>query len=147
MTYTKDQLSQISDALTAGKPVPAFAEPVKRRNEESWAQKKLITWWDLVAPKWGLEPGDLFAIPNQIAGSVRNASRMKDEGLRAGTFDLFLMVGRMSSHGLFIEMKAPYGKLSPSQKLFLPRAQKRGYMTAVCYTLRDAQAVITEYLK
>lgn len=147
MPYSATELRQIGSALDAEAPIPAFAEKPKRRNEESWAQKQLIRWWDSVCPTYDLAPGDLFAIPNQIASSVRNASRMKDEGLRAGTFDLFLMVPRMESHGLFVEMKAPNGTLSKSQKEFLPRAQKRGYMTAVCYTLRDAQAVITEYLK
>lgn len=57
-----------------------------------------------------------FAIPNQANRHIRNAVKMKAEGVRSGVADLCFMFpnGRVA----WLEMKKPGGSLSANQKSF-----------------------------
>jgi len=147
VTYTADQLRQINDALAAGKPVPAFAEPPARSNEESRNQIALVDWWRSVCVVYGLPEISLMAFPLQGARTARNGARMKREGCRKGTPDMLLAVPRGKEHGLWIENKSKGGYASKEQKEALNFLFTQGYATAIAYDLKQAQAVITEYLK
>lgn len=132
----------------AGESVPVPPAPRARpRNEESQIQKSLIKWWDVVCREYGLTPSHLFAIPNGGKRDVITASRLKAEGARAGVADLFLMVPVGKASGLFIELKAPGGRPSKEQKAFLELAFEQGYATALCDSLKAAEAAIKLYLK
>lgn len=115
--------------------------------KESQIQQALIKWWALSWRKYGV--GDervLMAFPLQGLRTARNGARMKAEGMRAGTPDLFLAVPRGKYHGFFIELKRPKGKLSESQAemgLFL---LKSGYCVSTAYGFDDAINKIDSYL-
>ena len=77
---------------------------------------------------------------------------MKAEGQLAGVPDLDLACPRWwpdgsVSHALFIEMKAPGGRLSAEQKQIIALLEERDYKVAVCYSAEEAKKVIAEYLE
>lgn len=136
---------------------------------ESTEQQRLVAWADsmpLMMPferlnSTGDSPrcthiGDwLFAIPNggsrrKLTGRVSlEALRMRREGVRAGVPDLMLAIPSGSWHGLFIEMKRrekSASRVSPDQKTWLERLQRRGYRAEICYGADEAIALIREYL-
>lgn len=114
---------------------------------ESQEQKALIVWWSFAHQQFGVPETVLMACPSQAARSLRGGARMKAEGYRAGTPDLFLAIPRGERHGLFIEMKrCDGGTLSESQKLMLCDLGSQGYLTAVCHGAAAAKQTIAEYL-
>jgi hypothetical protein len=115
---------------------------------ESAEQQAVVRWWAMISGTYGLSEKVLMACPAQAARSPRGGARMKAEGYRAGTPDLFLATARNGCHGLFIEMKKrDGGKLSDSQKEMSFELGEQGYRTAVAYGAEAARAIITEYLK
>ncbi|MFI3270839.1 MAG: VRR-NUC domain-containing protein, partial [Pseudomonadota bacterium] len=74
------------------------------------------------------------------------ASKLKAEGVKAGIPDLFLPVPRGELHGLYIEMKAQGGKVSPAQKAMMKALKGQGYGCIVAYTWNQAFETIKEYL-
>lgn len=121
-------------------------------------QTQLFAWWKTACVSFDVPEFLLWHTPNGTmhSGSKENRARvgamMKRAGCRSGVPDVFLAVPKfriLSSHdcGLFIELKAAAGKLSPEQERCLRSLSAYGYQTAVCRTLEDAQRVITEYLK
>lgn len=88
----------------------------------------------------------LFHIPNGGKRDAREAARFKRMGVKAGVPDLFLPVPRNIYHGLWVEMKAPQGKLTPNQKRMLEQLASQGYKAAVCYGWEEATQVIKSYL-
>ena len=106
-------------------------------------QVLLIRWWKLQHPKLAK---CLFAIPNGGHRNIVTAMKLKDEGVVSGVSDLFLMMPRGDWHGLFIEMKAKKGRVSPEQKEFLDVASGMGYLAVVCFGFDDAKKVIETYL-
>ena len=114
---------------------------------ESHEQQTLMSWWTLACPK-GYDPRLLMACPAQAARSPRNGARMKAEGYRAGTPDLFLAIPRGTRGGLFVEMKRrDGGTLSESQREMLFNLSQQGYATGVACGWEAAKNMITEYLQ
>lgn len=105
-------------------------------------QVVLIRWFRLCYPKLVI-----FSIPNAAKRSVGLANYMKAEGLLTGVSDIFVMKPNKHFSGLFIEMKAKGGKVSPQQKYFIEQAIANGYAAYVCFGFEDAQSVIVQYLK
>ncbi len=89
----------------------------------------------------------IFHIPNGGKRNAREASRFKRMGVKAGVPDLFLPVPRGGCHGLFIELKAPRGRLSDYQCGWLESLKASGYAVSVCYGCNEAQRDILEYLE
>ena len=114
---------------------------------ESDLQIACVRWFDLQYPK---HKHLLFAIPNGGRRSAREGARLKQEGVRAGVWDLFLAQPRFKTSvqraGLFIEMKAGKGKLTEAQKAFRDSLNDV-YAFEVCYTLEEFMQAITDYLK
>lgn len=112
---------------------------------EEEEQKALIEWahlHELKYPdlKW------LFAIPN---GGLRHpviAKKLKAEGVKRGVPDLCLPVPRAPYSGLFLELKASGGRLSPAQILWLTALNLLGYYATVCEGWDAARKVIEQYL-
>jgi hypothetical protein len=114
---------------------------------ESQIQQSIIEWWHYVSLARCLPGPCLMAFPLQGLRTKRNGSRLKAEGMRAGTPDLFLALARGKYHGLWIELKRPGGKLRPSQKAMLDMLDlKCGYAAFACYGQQEAQALIVKYL-
>jgi hypothetical protein len=157
--YSRQQLRALAtQGLGASLPEP----PKKRKNEEFVLQCALVRWWADYCKTVGIPEFLLWHTPNSAVygGSKENREKMgamlKRMGQRSGVPDLFLSVAKKKTdssawwlgwHGLFIEMKAPDGVLSPAQKIMLPELEKQGYHTAVCWTMEDAQRVIQDYLR
>jgi hypothetical protein len=119
----------------------------KRSNQESIDQQALIKWWADVCTSYGLPERALKAFPLQGARTPQNGARMKAEGMRAGTCDLFLAAARGQFHGLWIEMKTAKGVVSPEQLEELKHLNEQDYSTAVCRSTEDAIAEIRIYLR
>ena len=112
---------------------------IKSEHQE---QVSVIQWMRMQYPKI-----TIFAIPNAAKRSPQLASYMKAEGMLAGTSDLFIMKPMGKYHGLFIEMKSAGGKVSPSQKEFIEKANFEGYLAKVCFSFEEAKEVIKNYLQ
>lgn len=79
--------------------------------------------------------------------NAREAARFKRMGVKAGVPDLFLPVSRGGCHGLFIELKAPHGRLSDHQRGWLESLKASGYAVSVCYGCDEARRDILRYLE
>lgn len=112
------------------------------KKQESDLQKTCVSWFRLAHRE-----EVLFAIPNGGSRDIREAARLKAEGVLAGIHDLFLMKGNTRYHGLWIEMKFGKGKESENQKIFREKALKAGYQVAVCYSLTEFMNAVNDYMK
>ena len=113
------------------------------KDVEHQHQAALVEWFRLQYPK--LRPY-LFAIPNGGARHIAVASKLKSEGVLAGVADLMLAVPKNGFHGMFIEMKAPKGKLSEHQKQWMGEICLMGYRSIVCFGVDGAKQEIKNYL-
>jgi VRR-NUC domain len=110
--------------------------------KESTLQQSCVTWFRYSFPKYSLL---LFAIPNGGARTLRTGAILKREGVIPGIPDLFLAVPKLHYGGLWIEMKAGKGKLSPLQKDMIKRLEIN-YKVAVCYSVDEFMNVVNDYL-
>lgn len=81
------------------------------------------------------------AIPNGEKRHIRVASRLKAEGVRRGTPDIFICLpdGKVA----WLEMKAAKGSLSPEQKVFRDKVKALGHYWHVASTVTDALEFLT----
>jgi hypothetical protein len=86
---------------------------------------------------------EVRAIPNGEKRHIRVASRLKAEGVRRGTPDIFVCLpqGRIG----WLEMKAPKGVLSPEQKHFRDKVLALGHFWALARTVDQALEHLTEW--
>lgn len=89
----------------------------------------------------------MFHIPNGGKRDAREAARFKTMGVKAGVPDIFLPAARGIYHGLFVEMKAPGGRVSTFQKSTLQALAKQGYKAVICFGWEEAAKTIVEYLE
>lgn len=89
----------------------------------------------------------LFAVPNGLRTSPRQAVKAKQEGLKRGVPDLCLPVARGGWHGLFIELKHGRNRPSDAQVEWLDALTKQGYLAVACWEFEEATETIAEYLK
>ena len=111
------------------------------KHQESIIQEQVVVWLQRQYPRvlfTGGFAGEKMKIPS--------ACRRKRMGYRPGSPDLIIFEAHPIYHGLMVEMKAPGGKLSDSQKVFGEHASTNGYCYVVCYNLDEAQQKITKYL-
>lgn len=83
------------------------------------------------------------AIPNGEKRHIRVASRLKDEGVRRGTPDIFICLpgGRIA----WLEMKAKAGTLSLDQKAFRDKVLALGHFHGVARSIDEALAHLTAW--
>jgi len=86
------------------------------------------------------------AIPNGGHRDIRVARKLKDEGVKAGTFDILLPVARIGYHGLWIEMKVGKNTLTKEQRQFMVDMETQGYRCSVCYSWEAAADELLLYL-
>ena len=112
---------------------------------ERTEQIRLFMWarsWEDEIPELEM----LFHPPNGGWRHKATARRIKAMGAKAGVPDVWLPVPRAGYHGLVIEMKWGRNKPTPMQRWWIRELQERGYRVDVCYSCREAKAVILEYL-
>lgn len=82
------------------------------------------------------EPGVFYwSTPNEGRRGYVAAAALKASGLTAGVPDLLILKAG-SLHAL--ELKAPGGRLTPSQRLVMERMEQCGAQTAVAHSLDEA---------
>jgi len=59
-------------------------------------------------------------------------------GIKKGVPDYHLAMARAGSHGLYLEIKKPKGKLSKDQLEFIPKLRAQGYKVEICYSWVEA---------
>jgi hypothetical protein len=106
-------------------------------------QKSCVYWFRLIWPKYAKL---LFAVPNGGSRNIREAARLKSQGVVSGVSDLILLVPKGNFHGLCIEMKSEKGKLSENQKEWLEMVKMQGYETSVCNSFESFCKTINEYM-
>lgn len=84
----------------------------------------------------------IFSVPNQGVRTVRNASRLKAEGMRAGLPDVIGAVPIGQYCGFVIEVKTKIGKVSARQADMLNHFKKAGFATFIARSV-DAMTLIT----
>ena len=84
-----------------------------------------------------------FAIPNQANRHIRNAVKMKAEGVRSGVADMCFMFpqGRVA----WLEMKKPGGSLSATQKQFREVCHALGHQWGTAKSVEEALDLLTEW--
>lgn len=116
------------------------------RHEEDDHQKALFEWAQL-ATVGGIRVGDyLYASANGGKRNIKEAARMKAQGVKAGVSDLHLPIARGGFIGLWIELKAPKGKASQLQIDWVNKMAEQGHMALFCYGWTAAKQTITDYL-
>ena len=106
----------------------------------------IFSYRDIFAIRWPLVQL-LFHIPNGGSGPLKGmAGKMKAQGVKPGVSDLFLPVARQSFHGLWIELKAPRGRLSDYQRLWLDNMRDQRYKATVAVGCEMAWLEIGNYL-
>lgn len=115
---------------------------MKRR--ESQEQTALFEWASLMR---GRLPGIelMYHCPNGGSRNPAEAARLKAQGVKPGVPDIFLPVPRGCFHGLYIELKAPGGRLSQAQADYIAALRANGYAAGVCVGWRKAAEVIEKY--
>lgn len=114
----------------------------KRNYQEDSDQAMFVKWARLQYPSV-----TLFHIPNGGKRNVREAARLKEQGVLAGVADIFVMRATKLYHGLFIEMKSDKGTQTNSQKQFQHYAIGEGYSYKVAKGFDQAKVFFEEYLK
>jgi hypothetical protein len=113
---------------------------------ESNNQQALFQWAAYSNIKYP-ELSLMYHIPNGGKRNVREAARLKKEGVKSGIPDICLPVARGIYHGLYIELKAGKGKASDNQKDWIDRLTNQGYKAEVCIGWEQAKDAILEYLE
>ena len=107
-------------------------------------QKQCIDWFRMIYPQYARL---LLAIPNGARRTLWEQRIAKEEGIQAGTPDLFLAIPRKKSHGLWIEMKnGKAGRVSDKQDDMIKRLWEQGYECRIARSMEDFMQIINEYL-
>ena len=102
---------------------------------------------DLVARVRNFYPDVLFfAVPNGGKRGMREAVRLKAEGVLAGVPDLVFAEPRGTHHGLYLEMKRVGGRVSAPQARIIASLLIRGYAAEVAEGVDEALKIVERYL-
>lgn len=80
------------------------------------------------------------------AGMIRTL-KMRREGARKGTLDIFIGCPRGGYCGLWIELKKQGGRASDEQREMISLEREAGYAAEVCVGLLQACETITKYMR
>lgn len=116
-------------------------------SENEGAEQELLFSWAALNSGAHPELSKMHHIPNGGNRNSTEAAKLKRQGVLKGVPDIFLPCARGAYHGLYIELKAKGGKVSPEQEEFLHGVLGEGYMAAVCYGATSAIELIRKYLR
>ena len=85
----------------------------------------------------------IFAVPNGGKRGIKEAGRLKDEGVKAGIHDLIILT---HNKVILLEMKKINGKLSAIQEVFHKNVEYLGHISIVGYGASDASEKILKEL-
>ena len=101
----------------------------------------LVTWlraMETAHPVLGLA----YHTPNGGYRDARQAAKFKAMGVRAGIWDIFVPI---PAPGLWVEMKAPKGRLTPAQAKWRELLKPAGYRFEVAYSWTEAARYIADH--
>ena len=98
--------------------------------KESILQTACVKWFRLQYPDL-----IIYAVPNGGSRNVREAQRLKAEGVLAGVADLVVLLPQGKS--LYIEMKVKGNRQTDNQKAFQGKAITLGHPYTVCYSFEE----------
>ncbi len=101
-------------------------------------QVRLVNWF-----RDNFKDHLIFAVPNGGYRGIKEAGRLKAEGVLSGVSDCIILCPNGKT--LFLEMKKTTGKLSPNQKDFFAKLDALGFDYIVGYGATDASKKILEY--
>lgn len=110
------------------------------KHQESTLQTSCVKWFRLQYPNLVI-----YAVPNGGSRNVREAQRLKAEGVLAGVADLVVLLPKGKS--LYIEMKVKGNRQTQNQKEFQKIAETLGHTYAVCYFFEEFQQVIENQIQ
>lgn len=108
--------------------------------KESVLQTACVKWFRLQYPDLVI-----YAVPNGGSRNIREAQRLKAEGVLAGVADLVVLLPQGKS--LYIEMKVKGNRQTQNQKDFQKIAETLGHTYAVCYTFEEFQKVVENQIQ
>lgn len=109
------------------------------KHQESSLQTQCVKWFRYQYPHLVI-----YAVPNGGSRNVREAQRLKSEGVLAGVADLTILLPQGKS--LYIEMKVKGNRQTPNQKEFQQKAEALGHKYYVCYSFEDFEKVVKQEL-
>ena len=109
------------------------------KHQESTLQTSCVKWFRYQYPHL-----IIYAVPNGGSRNVREAQRLKAEGVLAGVADLVVLLPQGKS--LYIEMKVKGNRQTENQKDFQQKAEVLGYKYYVCYSFDEFKAIIEKEL-
>lgn len=109
------------------------------KQQESILQSACVRWFRLQYPNLVI-----YAVPNGGSRNVREAQRLKAEGVLAGVADLVVLLPQGKS--LYIEMKVKGNRQTDNQKAFQQKTEALGYKYYVCYSFDEFKAIIEKEL-
>lgn len=109
------------------------------KHQESTLQTQCVKWFRYQYPHLVI-----YAVPNGGSRNVREAQRLKSEGVLAGVADLTILLPQGKS--LYIEMKVKGNRQTPNQKEFQQKAEALGHKYYVCYSFEDFEKVVKQEL-
>ena len=109
------------------------------KHQESSLQTQCVKWFRYQYPHLVI-----YAVPNGGSRNVREAQRLKSEGVLAGVADLTILLPQGKS--LYIEMKVKGNRQTPNQKEFQQKAEALGHKYYVCYSFDDFEKVVKQEL-
>ena len=115
-----------------------------RLTDESGHQEEIISWCRNHTGSYP-ELELLYHVPNGGKRDRDTARVLKRQGVKAGVPDLVLPVSRCGFHGLYIELKAPGGKMEQSQIDYLQSVEQQAYLALVCVGWRAAVQALKDY--
>lgn len=84
-------------------------------------------------------------VANERKTSPMMGALLKRMGVRAGVSDLFFPRGNKTFSGLWLELKAPNGKVSPVQAKFMCDMVNEGYCCQIAYSPAEAICMIKAF--
>ena len=113
------------------------------RHPEAISQKQLVAWFRLQYPQYE----DLLAVfANGENVGPRRMAELKRLGLVPGQPDLLLSIARQGRNGLYIEMKAPKGRLRENQIRIHEKLRDQNFKVVVPHGFIEARDEIDNYL-
>ena len=103
-------------------------------------QVQCVSWF------WLQYPGKLiWHTKNDGAKNIRQASRDKAMGIRAGVPDLFIAEPVHGYHGLFVELKVKPNKPTEKQERMIDWLRLRGFRVKVSYSFEEFCEAVKDY--
>lgn len=120
----------------------------KSRIYEDEIQHKCYIWFNnnycVDFPKGNINRCMIYAIPNGGSRNILEAKKLKNTGVLGGVYDLEIT---LPNKVIYVEMKAPDGRLSDNQKDFKKRKEALGFTCLECWSFEEFKSLIEDQLR